>query len=72
MKASVIVGIVLIAIGVAAAIYGGFDYTSQETVLQIGPLKATAETTETVPIPLWAGIVAIVAGIAAIVLGARK
>lgn len=72
MKTSVIAGIALIVIGVAAFIYGGFNYKSQETVLQIGPLKATAETSKTVPIPQWAGIAAVLAGVVVIVLGSRK
>ncbi len=72
MKSSIVIGIVLIVIGVAAIAYGSFSYKSQETVLQVGPLKATAETSKTVPIPQWAGIAAVIAGIAVIVLGARK
>ena len=44
MKTSVIVGVLLIVFGVAALVYKNFSYTSEETVAQIGPLKATAET----------------------------
>ncbi|MFZ5509596.1 MAG: hypothetical protein ACOZCP_06035 [Pseudomonadota bacterium] len=72
MKASVIIGALLIALGIGALVYKGFSYKTEETVVQIGPLKATAETEKEVAIPMWAGIAAIVAGVAVIVMGGRK
>lgn len=50
MKALLIIGIVLFVIGAAALAYQGITYTSEETVLELGPLTATAETEETIPI----------------------
>jgi hypothetical protein len=72
MKPAVILGAILIVLGSASLIYKGFNYTSEETVLQIGPVKATAETEKSVPIPMWAGIAAIVAGVVVMVAGARR
>jgi hypothetical protein len=72
MKSSAIVGVILIALGAAGLIYKNFSYTSEETVLQIGSLKATAETEKNIPIPNVLGIVAIIAGVAVIALGGRK
>ena len=46
MKASVIVGILLIVLGVFALAYGGFSFTREEEVLDLGPIEATAETRE--------------------------
>ena len=43
MKLSTIIGAVLIVLGVAALAYKGFNYKSEETVLQIGSVKATAK-----------------------------
>lgn len=71
MKPLAIVGIVLIVLGVAALAYQGFTYTSRETVIDIGPIKATADTQKTVPIPPIAGVVAVVAGVALVVAGRR-
>jgi hypothetical protein len=71
MKSSVIVGILLIALGAAALVYKNFSYTSEETVLQIGSLKATAETEKNIPIPNILGIIAIVAGVVVIAVGSR-
>lgn len=71
MKSSVIVGVVLIVLGAAALVYKNFSYTSEETVLQIGSLKATAETEKNIPIPNILGIIAIVAGVVVIAVGGR-
>ena len=71
MKPAAIAGIVLIVLGLAALAYQGFTYTSRETVIDIGPIKATADTQKTVPIPPVAGVVAVVAGIALVFAGKR-
>ncbi|SAI57069.1 Uncharacterised protein [Bordetella ansorpii] len=72
MKPVSIVGAVLIVLGIAALAYKGFNYTSEETVLQVGSVKATAETEKSVPIPAWAGIAAIVVGVLAVGAGMRR
>lgn len=72
MKASLIVGILLVALGTAALIYKDFSYTTEETVAQIGPLKATAETEKNIPIPGALGILAIATGIVVIVIGSKR
>jgi hypothetical protein len=38
-------GVVLVLVGVAGLVYEGVTYTSRETVLDIGPIQATAEET---------------------------
>jgi hypothetical protein len=72
MKTSVIVGALLIVLGVAGLIYKNFSYESEETIAQIGDLKATAETEKNVPIPAALGIAAIIAGVLVIAVGSRK
>lgn len=72
MKTSVIVGALLIALGVAGLVYKSFSYESEETIAQIGDLKATAETEKNIPIPAALGIAAIVAGVLVIAIGGRK
>ena len=39
-----LVGIALIVLGIVAFAYQGITYTSRETVIDIGPFKATADT----------------------------
>ena len=43
MKPMAVVGVVLIVLGLAALAYGGITYTSRETVIDVGPLHATAD-----------------------------
>jgi len=72
MKTTTVIGAILIVLGAVALMYRGFNYTSEETVLQVGSVKATAETEKSVPIPAWAGIAAIVAGVLTIGVGLRR
>ena len=72
MKSLTLVGILLIALGVAALIYQGFTYTTRETVIDIGPIQATAEREKTFPLPPVLGIAAVAGGVALMIAGARK
>ena len=72
MKPLSISGIVLIVLGLAALVYGGITYTSRETVIDIGPIQATADRERTLPLPPVAGVVAVAGGIALLVAGTRK
>ena len=65
-------GIVLIVLGVLALAYQGFTYTTRETVIDIGPIKATAERERTFPLPPILGIVAVAGGVALMFAGSRK
>ena len=66
-----IVAVVLIVIGLAALAWGGISYTREREVLDIGPLEATAETRETIPLPPILGVVAIGAGVVLLLVGRR-
>ena len=72
MKPMTLAGVVLLVLGLVALAYQGFSYTSRETVVDIGPIKATADTEKRVPIPPIAGAAAVLAGVALIVAGQRK
>jgi hypothetical protein len=67
-----IIGIVLIVVGALALAYGGISYTKREKVLDIGPLEATTETRETVPLPPVLGAIALAGGIVLLVVGSRR
>jgi len=64
-------GIVLIVLGVLALVYQGIRYTTQEKVIDFGPLQVTASERKSIPLPPIVGGVALVAGIA-LVLADRK
>ena len=72
MKPATIVGIILVVIGVIGLAYGGISYTTEKTVVDIGPIKATADTRETIPVPPVLGGFALVGGILLLVTGAKK
>jgi hypothetical protein len=72
MKPMTIAGIILIVVGLAALALGGFSYTTRETVVDLGPLQATAERERNFPLPPVAGVAAVAAGVALLVVGRRK
>jgi hypothetical protein len=67
----VIVGILLIVLAVVAFSYQGITYTRREKVLDIGPIQATAEKKETIPLPPLLGAAALIGGVALVVVGSR-
>ena len=67
-----IVAITLIVLGIVALLYGGITYTKREKILDIGPIEATTQTRETIPLPPVLGALAIVGGIALFVVAGRK
>ena len=67
-----IAGIVLIVLGALALAYGGISYTKREKVLDIGPIEATTETRETIPLPPLLGGLALAGGIVLLVVGSRR
>ena len=71
MKPALLIGLVLLLLGAAVLAYRQFSYKTQETVLDIGPLKATAERTRTVPLPPIIGWALIGGGALVLVVHAR-
>lgn len=72
MKPAMMIGILLIILGGLALAYQGFNYTHQKTVLDVGPIHATANEHEHVSIPPILGGLALVGGILLVVAGSRK
>ena len=72
MELKKIVGVMLIVLGLAALVYQGITYTSRETVIDIGPVHATADRQKTVPLPPVLGIAAVAGGVLLLVAGVRK
>ena len=71
MKTSMLMGVILIVLAVLAFSYQGITYTKREKVLDIGPIEATTEKRESIPIPPLVAGAALVGGIA-LVLAAYK
>lgn len=70
MNAVKMLAIVLIAAGVLGLVYGGFTYTRETHEARLGPIELSIKDKETVNVPVWAGVGAIMAGMA--LLLARK
>lgn len=70
MNAAKILAIVLIVAGGLALVYGGFTYTKETHEAKLGPIELSVKDKETVNVPVWAGVGAIVAGV--ILLFVRK
>ena len=67
-----VIAIILIAVGVVSLAYQGITYTTREKVLDIGPIKATAEKEKTIPLPPILGGLALAGGVVLLVVGARR
>lgn len=67
-----VLGILLIVLSALALAYQGVTYTKQEKVIDLGPIKATAEHQETIPIPPWVGGVGLAAGVVMLVAGGGR
>ena len=72
MNASRLVAVVLLVAGVLALLYGGFSYTKDTTAVKLGPIELTVKEKETVNVPVWAGVGAIVVGGLLLVMGGKK
>lgn len=72
MKPAAMFGVILIVLGLAALVYQGFTYTTRETVVDFGPIHATADRDKTVPLPPIVGLAAVAGGIVLLVVGSRK
>jgi TRAP-type C4-dicarboxylate transport system permease small subunit len=62
MSALKIVALLLIAAGIFGLVYGGITYTKSTHDAKLGPIEFSIKDKETVNIPVWAGVGAIVLG----------
>lgn len=72
MKPFKLVGLLLIAAGVLALVYGGFTYTKDSHDVKVGPIEFSMKEKEAVNVPVWAGVGAIVVGAFLLLVGGRK
>jgi uncharacterized membrane protein YidH (DUF202 family) len=56
------IAIVLLGLGVLALVYGGFSYTKQTHEAKVGPLEFSVTEKQRVNVPVWAGVILVVAG----------
>lgn len=72
MNAVKLVGVVLIAAGLAGLLYGGFSFTKETHEIKLGPIELSVKEKQSVNIPMWAGVGAIVIGAGLLLIGGKK
>jgi hypothetical protein len=72
MNSTKLIGIILIVAGTLGLLYGSFSYTKDTTAVKIGPIELSVKEKETVNVPIWAGIGAIVIGGLLLLMGGKK
>jgi hypothetical protein len=72
MSAIKILAIVLIIAGLLGLVYGSFSYTRGTQEAKLGPLELSVKDTQTVDVPVWAGVGAIVAGGVLLLVASKK
>jgi hypothetical protein len=66
-----LIGLILVVFGLVALVLGGIRYTTRDTVIDIGPIKATADKEHEIPLSPIVGLASVAAGVACIVAGSR-
>ena len=72
MTATRIAGIVLLVLGIAGFLTGGFSFTKNTTQAQLGPIKLQVQEQETISVPQWLSLGAIVLGGILLVVGFKR
>jgi hypothetical protein len=67
-----ILAVVLILAGILGLVYRSFSYTKESHDAKVGPIELTVKDKETVDVPIWAGVVAIVLGAGLLAYASRK
>lgn len=72
MNAIKLAAIALIVAGVLALAYGGFTYTRDTHEAKLGPIEISVQDKETVNVPVWAGVGAILVGGLLLLVGRKR
>jgi TRAP-type C4-dicarboxylate transport system permease small subunit len=72
MNAVKIAAVVLMVAGVLGLVYGSFSYTKETHEAKLGPLELSVSDRQTVNVPVWAGVGAIVIGGALLLIGSKN
>ena len=66
------VGIILIVLGIAMLLFRGFSVKTEEKVIDVGPLEVNKKENKWIGWPVYAGGIAIVAGLIMVVADRKK
>lgn len=65
-------GIILIVIGIAMLIFRGFSFTKEKKLIDAGPIELNTKEKKNVSWPMYAGGIAIAAGVIVLLAGRNK
>jgi TRAP-type C4-dicarboxylate transport system permease small subunit len=71
-RAMKVAAILVIVAGLLGLLYGGFSYTREKTAVKLGPLELSVKERETVNVPIWLGVGAVVVGGLMLAFAGRK
>ncbi len=66
-----VLGLLLIVLGAIGLWLGEWSFTKTETIFEAGPIQASADTRETIPIPPWVAGIVLGAGVVVLLTGVR-
>src|SRR5512141_711743 len=72
MSGNKILAIVLIVVGLLGVMYGKFSYTKETHEAKLGPIEMSVKEKQTVNVPAWAGVAAIAAGAALLLVRTKS
>lgn len=72
MRIAAIIGIILIIVGTAGLIWGGFEFPRTREVAEVGPVEVQTETQEDINIPQWLAGLVLGSGVVLVIVGSRK
>ena len=72
MRTRQVIGILLVVFGLISLLWGGISWTREETVLDLGPIEATARERETLPLPPVIGGLMLAGGVALLLTRSRR
>jgi hypothetical protein len=71
MKTATLAGLVLLVLGVLSLAYQGITYTTHKRIVDIGPIQATKEEKQTIPLPPILGGLALAGGVVLLIAGTK-
>jgi len=72
MRATALVGIILIVLGMIAIGYQGISYTTHKRIVDLGPIQATKTEHKTIPVSPLLGALALIGGIGLVLAGRKE
>ncbi len=72
MKTATLAGLVLLVLGVLSLAYQGITYTTHKRIADIGPIQATKEEKQTIPLPPILGGLALAGGVVLLIAGTKR